>query len=131
MPCHTGETATGTKLVPGLRLLTGTAARADASASRRPNPASKTLMVEVFPQGDVFGEVGVIDGEARTAQAEVDGLMRWPEIPRALFLEAMAGTLALGQAIARLLSRRLRRTFSLFEAATFDNLEVRLAQQML
>ena len=95
------------------------------------NPASKTLMVEVFRKGDVFGEIGVIDGEARTAQAEVDGPVRLLRIPRALFLEAMARSPALGQAIARLLCRRLRRTFSLFEAASFESLEVRLAQQLL
>jgi len=93
--------------------------------------ASKVLMVEVFRRRDVFGEIGVIDGEARTAHAEVDGQVRLLKIPREVFLDAMAHTPALGQAVARLLCRRLRRTFGLFEAASFESLEVRLAQQLL
>ena len=95
------------------------------------SPASKILMVEVFRKGDVFGEIGVIDGEARTAQAEVDGQVRLLKIPRGVFVDAMAHTPALGEAMTRLLCRRLRRTFGLFEAASFESLEVRLAQQLL
>ena len=95
------------------------------------SPASKILMVEVFRKGDVFGEIGVIDGEPRTAHAEVDGQVRLPKIPRAVFLDAIAQTPVLGLAMARLLCRRLRRTFGLFEAASFESLEVRLAQQLL
>src|SRR4051794_23777574 len=34
---------------------------------------SKALMVEVLRAGEVFGEIGVIDGGARTASAVVDG----------------------------------------------------------
>ncbi len=95
------------------------------------NSASKVLMVEVFRRGDVFGEIGVLDGETRTAQAQVDGQVRLLRIPRGALLDAMDRTPSLGLAMARLLCRRLRRTFGLFEAASFESLEVRLAQQLL
>jgi len=92
---------------------------------------SKVLMVEVFRRGEVLGEIGVIDGANRTAQAGIDGRVRLLRIPRAVFLEALATTPALGLAMTQLLCRRLRRTFGLFEAASFESLEVRLAQQVL
>lgn len=95
------------------------------------SPASKVLMVEVFRRGSVFGEIGVIDGAPRTADAEVDGQVRLLKIPGTVFQEVMARSPALGQAMARLLCQRLRRTFSLVEAASFESLGVRLAHQLL
>ncbi len=97
------------------------------SVSRR----DKALMVEVFRQGDLFGEVGVIDDLPRTADAVVDGSVRLAAIPKSVFMEVLEDTPALGAAMARSLAQRLRRTFSLLEDATFETLEVRLARQLL
>jgi CRP-like cAMP-binding protein len=92
---------------------------------------SKALMVEVFGAGEVFGEIGVIDGGVRTASAEVAGRVRLAKIHKQAFLEALRQSPALGDALCRILARRLRRTFDLFQDAAFETLEVRLARQVL
>lgn len=96
-----------------------------------PDSAAKRLMVEVFRAGDVFGEVGVLDGATRSADAVVIGDVRLARIPASAFLEAAQNEPALGLALARLLSMRLRRTFGLLQDATFAPLEVRLARQVM
>jgi CRP-like cAMP-binding protein len=96
-----------------------------------PDNAAKRLMVEVFRAGDVFGEIGVLDGSPRSADAVVIGEVKLARIPAAAFLEVAQGEPALGLALARLLSVRLRRTFGLLQDATFAPLEVRLARQVM
>jgi CRP/FNR family transcriptional regulator, cyclic AMP receptor protein len=92
---------------------------------------SKALMVEVFSVGEIFGEIGVIDGGSRTATAVVEGKVRLVKIPGATFLTALAHSAELGDALCRMMAQRLRRTFELFQDATFETLEVRLARQVL
>jgi CRP/FNR family cyclic AMP-dependent transcriptional regulator len=96
-----------------------------------PDSAAKRLMVEVFRAGDVFGEIGVLDGAPRSADALVLGEVRLARIAAASFLATAAREPALGLALARMLSARLRRTFGLLQDATFAPLEVRLARQVL
>ncbi|QQS10845.1 MAG: Crp/Fnr family transcriptional regulator [Rhodospirillales bacterium] len=96
-----------------------------------PDAASKRLMVEVFRERDIFGEMGVIDGGARSADATADGVVRIARIRGAQFLDVMETSPVLGANLVRLLSRRLRRTFGLFQDAIFEPLEVRLARQIL
>lgn len=96
-----------------------------------PDSAAKRLMVEVFRAGDVFGEIGVLDGAPRSADALVMGEVRLARIPAAAFLETAQSEPGLGLALAQLLSARLRRTFGLLQDATFAPLEVRLARQVL
>jgi CRP/FNR family transcriptional regulator, cyclic AMP receptor protein len=92
---------------------------------------SKALMVEVFRTGEVFGEIGVIDGAGRTASALAEGRVRLAKIRAPVFLETLAQSPALGDALCRTLARRLRRTYELFQDATFETLEARLARQIL
>jgi len=96
-----------------------------------PDSAAKRLMVEVFRAGDIFGEIGVLDGATRSADALVQGEVKLARIPAATFLEVAESEPALGLALARMLSGRLRRTFGLLQDATFAPLEVRLARQVL
>jgi CRP/FNR family cyclic AMP-dependent transcriptional regulator len=92
---------------------------------------SKALMVEVFRAGEIFGEIGVIDGGTRTAAAVAEGRIRLVKIRGTAFLAALASTPELGDALCRIMAHRLRRTFELFQDATFETLEVRLARQVL
>jgi CRP/FNR family cyclic AMP-dependent transcriptional regulator len=92
---------------------------------------SKALMVEVFRAGEIFGEIGAIDGGLRTASAVAEGNVKLVKIRRASFLDVLASSPALGEALCRMMARRLRRTFELFQDATFEALEVRLARQIL
>jgi CRP/FNR family transcriptional regulator, cyclic AMP receptor protein len=91
----------------------------------------KALMVEVFRSGDILGEIGVIDGGSRTASAIAEGKVRLAKIPQTIFLAALANYPALGEALCRLIARRQRRTYELFQDATFETLEARLARQVL
>ncbi len=92
---------------------------------------SKALMVEVFHVGDIFGEIGVIDGHTRTAAAVAEGRPRVARISASAFLLALGSSPKLGEALCRIMAQRLRRTFELFQDATFERLEVRLARQIL
>ena len=93
--------------------------------------STKGLMVEIFRIGDIFGEIGVIDGGIRTADAFADGNVRLMRIGASLFTEALAEHAALGRNLSAMLAARLRRTFDLFQDATFESLEVRFARQVL
>lgn len=95
------------------------------------NRSSKGLMIEVFRTGEMFGEIGVIDGSARTADAGAVGRLKLLRIGGQVFLEALNSHPALGANLCRILSTRLRRTFDLLQDATFESLEVRLARQVL
>jgi CRP-like cAMP-binding protein len=92
---------------------------------------SKALMVEVCRAGDIFGEIAVIDGLSRTAAAVAEGRVRLVKLRRTAFLDALANCPTLGDALCRVMARRLRRTYELFQDATFETLEVRLARQVL
>ena len=92
---------------------------------------SKKLMVEVFGVGDIFGELGVITPGPRSASAVTEGRVRLARISASCFMDVLNDTPALGINLARTLSHRLRRTFALFQDATFETLEVRLARQLL
>jgi CRP/FNR family cyclic AMP-dependent transcriptional regulator len=92
---------------------------------------TKRLMVEVFVAGDIFGEIGVIDPGPRTAAVKVEGRVRLMRISATTFLAVLDETPELGAALARLLAHRLRRTYELFQDAAFEQLDVRLARQVL
>lgn len=96
-----------------------------------PDEADKRLMVEVFRAGDVFGEMGVIDGAPRSADAVTLGDLRLLRIEGAAFRNAAESCAPLALNLARTLAARIRRTFGLLQDATFASLEVRLARQVL
>jgi CRP-like cAMP-binding protein len=91
----------------------------------------RALMVEVFHRGEIFGEIGVIDGLPRTTAAVVEGKVRLLKIPAPAFLAVLASCPSLGDALSHMLAQRLRRTCELFQDATFERVEVRLARQVL
>lgn len=93
--------------------------------------SSKGLMFEVFRVGDIFGEIGVLDGSPRSADAVAQGRIRLLRISAQVFLDAMHSNPMLGADLSHMLATRLRRTSVLFRDATFETLEVRLAKQIL
>ncbi len=91
----------------------------------------KSLMLAVFRTGDVVGELGVIEDIPRTADVVTEGRVRLARIAGAAFMSVLEEFPALGMALCRTLSERLRRTSILLEDATFETLEVRLARQLI
>ncbi len=96
-----------------------------------PDNAAKRLMVEVFRAGDIFGEIGVLDGAPRSADAVVIGEVKLARIPATAFLETAESEPALGLALARLLSSRRRRPVGRLQDATFAPREVRRARPVM
>jgi CRP-like cAMP-binding protein len=92
---------------------------------------SKQLMFNVFKAGDIFGEIGVLDGGPRTAEALVEGRLRLLRIPAASFLQVLGDTPELGCSMCRLMAQRMRRTSVLLRDAVFESLSARLARQVL
>jgi CRP-like cAMP-binding protein len=92
---------------------------------------SKSLMVELFHTTDIFGEIAVLDGGKRSAAAVAEGRLRLARIPSKAFLDALSRSPPMAEALCRALAKRLRRTFELFQDASFETLEVRLARQVL
>jgi CRP/FNR family transcriptional regulator, cyclic AMP receptor protein len=93
--------------------------------------SSKGIMIEICRVGDIFGEVAVIDGSTRTADAVAEGRVRLLRINGQVFLEVLFSNPVLGANLCCIFAARLRRTFALFQDATFESLEVRLARQVL
>jgi CRP/FNR family cyclic AMP-dependent transcriptional regulator len=92
---------------------------------------SKALMVEIFGAGEIFGEIGVIDGGTRTTAAVVEGRVQLVKIRDQAFMAALRTCPNLGVALCRMMAKRLRRTYELYQDATFETLQVRLARQVL
>ena len=93
--------------------------------------SSKGIMIEICRVGDIFGEVAVIDGSTRTADAVAEGRIRLLRINGRVFLDVLHTNPVLGANLCCIFASRLRRTFALFQDATFESLEVRLARQVL
>ena len=91
----------------------------------------KTFMAELSRVGDIFGEIGVLCGLARSADAVAEGQVHLWRIAGVAFRAELDRTPALGVALSYLLAKRLRRTFSLLENTTFAPMEARLAHQLL
>jgi len=92
---------------------------------------SKSLMAQLFGEGDLFGEIGVIDGGVRSAEAITIGRVKLWRIGAAAFLETLRTEPLLGMSLSRILAQRLRRTHELLQDATFAPLSARLARQLL
>jgi CRP/FNR family cyclic AMP-dependent transcriptional regulator len=93
--------------------------------------SSKGLMIAISGVGAMFGEVAVIDGSTRTADAVAEGRVRLLRISSAVFMDALASNATLGANLCRIFASQMRRTSQLLLDATFESLEVRLARQVL
>ena len=92
---------------------------------------SKVLMAQSFGVGEIFGEIAVLDGGTRSAEAVATGRVQLWRIGATPFLDVLQSTPALGVGLARMMAKRLRRTHLLLQDATFASLEARLARQLL
>jgi CRP/FNR family transcriptional regulator, cyclic AMP receptor protein len=93
--------------------------------------SSKGLMIAISGAGALFGEVAVIDGSTRTADAVAEGRVRLLRISSSVFLEALENNARLGANLCRIFAGQLRRTSELLLDTAFESLEVRLARQVL
>src|SRR5215469_14466881 len=96
-----------------------------------PSPAGPDIVLTILPAGQVFGEIALLDGADRTADAtavtdcELLVLDHRDFVP---FLERRADLCLL---LLRLLCQRLRHTDRAFEEAMFGRLEGRIAMTLV
>lgn len=90
----------------------------------------KELILKMFGPGEFFGEIALLDGKGRTANAMAREAGRLLFLPRAEFLPFLERRPALAVRMIALLCDRLRRTTQLFEDAALHDVPVRLARQL-
>lgn len=88
------------------------------------------LTIEVFGAGDLFGEIAVLDGRPRTADAVAQEDAELFVLPRADFLKTLERDGRLAIRIIELLCARLRSTNERTEEMMFLPLSVRLARRL-
>ena len=94
--------------------------------------SSKGLMFEIFGAGDIFGEIGVIEGSTRSADAVAEGRVRLLRINGPRLHGRAPQHPAVGcQPVQHVCRRDCAGHRILFRDATFESLEVRLAKQLL
>ena len=92
--------------------------------------AGERLTIEVFGAGDLFGEIAVLDGRPRTADAVAQEDAELFVLPRADFLKTLESDVRLAIRIIELLCARLRSTNERTEEMMFLPLSVRLARRL-
>ncbi len=91
----------------------------------------REVLLNILEPGEVFGEIALLDGLPRTADAAALGETRLFTIRRGDFVGLLAGEPALAVHLLALLCRRLREMSERIEDAVFLPLPARLAKRLL
>ncbi|MEM0986012.1 MAG: Crp/Fnr family transcriptional regulator [Pseudomonadota bacterium] len=91
----------------------------------------KEIALAAMERGGVFGELSLIDGEPRSADAAVVEAGELFVLSRAAFRQALETDVSISMAMLEVLSRRLRVTNRLVESVSFLELGPRLARLLL
>ena len=91
----------------------------------------RELILNIIKPGEVFGEIALLDGGERTANATALAASELLVLHRRDFVPLLEGDAALGLRLIELLCRRLRATSQQVEEMQFLDLGVRLARALL
>jgi CRP/FNR family cyclic AMP-dependent transcriptional regulator len=91
----------------------------------------KDIVLNVFREGDVFGEIALLDGRPRTADATAMSDCELIVIERRDFVPFLSGQPDVMLKFIEILCSRLRRTSEQVQDITFLNLPTRLAKTLL
>lgn len=91
----------------------------------------KEMILSVMRPGDAFGEIALLDGQPRTADASGIEPTELFLIRRADFLDLLRSEPALGIHLLELLCDRMRKTNEIIEDTAFLDLPARLAKRLL
>ena len=94
------------------------------------SPQGRDVVLAILGAGEIFGEMALLDGGERTADAFTMSDCELLVIDQRDFIPFLKARADLCIAFLRLLSQRLRRTDELVEAAMFERLERRLAKAL-
>lgn len=92
--------------------------------------SGKELTFSIMEPGDVFGEIALLDGLPRTANATAQEATQVLVIQRSAFLSVLESDAQFGRHIIELLCERLRRKTDLLSDFAFSELPVRLARKL-
>ncbi len=92
--------------------------------------SGKELTFSMMEPGDVFGEIALLDGLPRTANATAQEATQLLVIQRSAFLSVLENDAKLGRHIIELLCERLRLKTDLLSDFAFAELPVRLARKL-
>jgi CRP/FNR family cyclic AMP-dependent transcriptional regulator len=90
--------------------------------------AGRTLSFQVASEGDLIGEIAVLDGKGRSADGTAITEARLHCLERGVFRELWTTRPALATRVVTFLCGRLRQMTTQFESVALQPLEVRLAQ---
>src|SRR4051794_22549235 len=96
-----------------------------------PSVAGREIVLAINKAGDVFGEMALLDGSERTADASAMTDCDLLVIDQRDFLPFLERRADLCIALLKLLCRRLRQTNEHVEGALFERLDVRLARVLV
>jgi CRP/FNR family transcriptional regulator, cyclic AMP receptor protein len=91
----------------------------------------KQLIIDVFGPGAFFGEIALLDGQGRTANAVAHEACELLFLSRREFLPYLERHPRVALRTIELLCARLRRTTDLMESSTFLHVPARLARRLL
>ena len=96
-----------------------------------PSPDGRQVVLTVMREGDVFGEIALLDGGERTADASAMTDCELLIVPRRSFLSLLERRPELGIDLLVVLCERLRRTNEQVEDLAFLDLEARIAKVLV
>jgi CRP-like cAMP-binding protein len=91
----------------------------------------KEIVFNIINAGEIFGEIGVLDGEERSADASAMTDCELLVLNRRDFLHLLENRVDLCMIMLRILCQRLRQTSEQVEDVMFRHLESRLAKRLL
>jgi CRP-like cAMP-binding protein len=113
---------------PGTALF---AVRAGVVKITTPSADGREVMISVVYEGDIFGEIALLDGGPRTADAVAMTDCELMAIDRRDFLALVHNEPRIAFKLIELLCARIRRANEHFEEVVFLNLPARLARTLL
>jgi CRP-like cAMP-binding protein len=91
----------------------------------------REIVLNRIGKGEVFGEIALLDGLPRTADAAAEAACSLLVLDRRDFLPLLMEEPAMGVRLLEVVSRRLRRTSEQVESLSFEAPPVRLAKALL
>jgi CRP-like cAMP-binding protein len=98
---------------------------------RTSTPDGKQLTIAIYGAGDIIGEIALLDGHPRTADAVALGRVELFSLPRANFTSLLKQQPSIAVALIELLCGRLRATSDRLEEVSLLLLSPRLARRLL
>ena len=96
-----------------------------------PSIAGKEIVLNIIAAGEIFGEIALLDGEERTADATAMSDCELLVIDRRDFMPLLEDNPEVSAMLLKILCRRLRQTSAQVEDVLFRHLESRIAKAVL